>query len=173
MLYIIFFVADLARAFYLLLATMKSTAGTHDADKPTGIAYLIGRLDHVLSRRLRDSLGALGLTAAQYTALSVLHTQQQLSNAQLAERSMISPQAANEMVKAMEAKGWIARQPDANHGRIIHLRLTEQGSDLLREGDIAVAALERSMLAELDTTGRGDLHAQLRVLLRSLSAIVI
>ena len=76
-------------------------------DKPTGIAYLIGRIDHVLSRRLRDSLGLLGLTAAQYTALSVLDTQKQLSNAQLAERSMISPQSANEMVKAMEARGWI------------------------------------------------------------------
>ncbi len=152
---------------------MKHHPSTAEANKPSGIAYLIGRLDHVLSRRLRDSLGGLGLTAAQYTALSVLHTQQQLSNAQLAERSMISPQAANEMVKAMEAKGWIARQPDANHGRIIHLRLTEQGVALLREGDAAVAVLERTMLAGFDDAARGDLHAQLRALLRSLSAIVL
>ncbi|MFZ6845278.1 MarR family winged helix-turn-helix transcriptional regulator [Undibacterium sp. RuTC16W] len=142
-------------------------------DKPSGIAYLIGRLDHVLSRRLRDSLSLLGLTAAQYTALSVLDTQQQLSNAQLAERSMISPQSANEMVKAMEVRGLIARQPDTNHGRIIHLRLTVEGSVLLRQGDAAVAQLERAMLSELDSDQRGELHAQLRLLLRSLSAIVL
>jgi DNA-binding MarR family transcriptional regulator len=147
------------------------SAAAHD--KPSGIAYLIGRIDHVLSRRLRDSLGLLGLTAAQYTALSVLDTQQQLSNAQLAERSMISPQSANEMVKAMEARGWIARQPDANHGRIIHLRLTAEGGALLRQGHAAVAELEGAMLAELGGDQRGELHAQLRVLLRSLSALVL
>jgi DNA-binding MarR family transcriptional regulator len=138
-------------------------------DKPTGIAYLIGRIDHVLSRRL----GVLGLTAAQYTALSVLDTQQQLSNAQLAERSMISPQSANEMVKAMEARGWIARQADVNHGRIIHLRLSAEGSALLRQGHAAVAQLEQAMLAELGVDQRSELHGQLRVLLRSLSAMVL
>ncbi|MES2350709.1 MAG: MarR family transcriptional regulator [Pseudomonadota bacterium] len=142
-------------------------------DKPSGIAYLIGRIDHVLSRRLRDSLGLLGMTAAQYTALSVLDTQQQLSNAQLAERSMISPQSANEMVKAMEARGWVVRRADANHGRIIHLRLSAEGSALLRQGDAAVAQLEHAMLAELGVDQRSELHAQLRLLLRSLSAIVL
>src|SRR5881398_1144702 len=95
--------------------------------KPRGIAYLIGRLDHVLGQRLRDRLALLGLTLAQYTALSVLDTQRHLSNAQLAERTMISPQSANEMVKTMDAKGWIERQPDANHGRIVQIRLTAQG----------------------------------------------
>lgn len=152
---------------------MKPAAPVAANDKPSGIAYLIGRLDHVLSRRLRDSLGALGLTAAQYTALSVLDTQQQLSNAQLAERSMISPQSANEMVKAMEARGWVVRQADAYHGRIIHLRLSAEGSALLRQGDAAVAALERAMLDELNPEQCSALHAQLRVLLRSLSAMVL
>ena len=152
---------------------MKNDQPAAAHDKPTGIAYLIGRIDHVLSRRLRDSLGVLGLTAAQYTALSVLDTQKQLSNAQLAERSMISPQSANEMVKAMEARGWIVRQADAHHGRIIHLRLSAEGSALLRQGHAAVAQLEQAMLAELGVDQRSELHAQLRVLLRSLSAIVL
>ncbi|WP_229256827.1 MarR family winged helix-turn-helix transcriptional regulator [Duganella lactea] len=151
--------------------TMKNTATAQH--RPTGVAYLIGRIDHVLSRRLRDSLGAIGLTAAQYTALSVLETQQRLSNAQLAERSMISPQSANEIVKAMEARGWIARQPDANHGRIIHLRLTDEGGALLRQCHAAVAQMEQAMLAELDDGQRGDLQTQLRQVLRSLSAMVL
>lgn len=152
---------------------MKKNPPAAAHDKPSGIAYLIGRIDHVLSRRLRDSLGLLGMTAAQYTALSVLNTQQQLSNAQLAERSMISPQSANEMVKAMEVRGWVVRQADANHGRIIHLRLSAEGGALLRQGDAAVAELERAMLSELGVDERSELHSQLRTLLRSLSAIVL
>lgn len=152
---------------------MKKNPPAAGHDKPSGIAYLIGRIDHVLSRRLRDSLGQLGMTAAQYTALSVLDIQQQLSNAQLAERSMISPQSANEMVKAMEARGWIVRQADANHGRIIHLRLSDEGSALLQQGHAAVAQLEHVMLAELGIDQRSELYAQLRQVLRSLSAIVL
>jgi DNA-binding MarR family transcriptional regulator len=141
--------------------------------RPNGIAYLIGRLDHVLNRRLRDSLTLIGLTAAQYTALSVLNTQRQLSNAQLAERSMISPQSANEMVKIMEAKGWIERQPDSSHGRIIQIRLTEPGLALLDQGDAAVADLESAMLADLNAEDRLALHGQLRLVLRSLGAMLM
>ncbi|TAL78302.1 MAG: MarR family transcriptional regulator, partial [Burkholderiaceae bacterium] len=37
-------------------------------DKPSGVAYLIGRLDHMLSRRIRDSIAPMGITAKQYTA---------------------------------------------------------------------------------------------------------
>ncbi|WP_055325185.1 MarR family winged helix-turn-helix transcriptional regulator [Ralstonia solanacearum] len=143
------------------------------AGKPTGIAYLIGRLDHVLSRRLRDSLLPLGLTVPQYTTLSFLSTQGQLSNAQLAERSLTSPQSANEMVKMIEGRGWIAREPDPSHGRIINIRLTDEGQALLDRCDIAVAEVEKSMLADMDAAEREQLHQQLRALVRILSAVTV
>ncbi|SCK30097.1 MarR family winged helix-turn-helix transcriptional regulator [Vogesella sp. LIG4] len=147
-----------------------TTADSPAQDKPSGIAYLIGRLDHVLSRRMRDSLLPLGLTVQQYTTLSFLCTQGQLSNAQLAERSLISPQSANEMVKMMEGKGWIEREPDPSHGRIIQIRLTEAGKVLLYQCDAAVAQLEAVMLAELGDEERPLFHQQLRTLVRTLSA---
>jgi DNA-binding MarR family transcriptional regulator len=149
----------------------KNEAAAAAGIKPSGIAYLIGRLDHVLSRRLRDSVARYGLTAAQYTTLSVLAAQKQLSNAQLAERAMVSPQSANEMVKMMEAKGWIERNADASHGRIIQLRLAEPGIAILKECDAAVAQLESAMLADLAQEDRAALHGQLRVLLRAISAM--
>jgi len=141
--------------------------------KPKGTAYLVGRLDHVLGHRLRDRLALLGLTLAQYTALSVLDTQRQLSNAQLSERTMISPQSANEMVKTMDAKGWIERQPDANHGRIVQIRLTAQGKALLRDCDAAVADLENIMLAGLDAEQQQQLNGQLRAMLHALIAMML
>jgi DNA-binding MarR family transcriptional regulator len=76
-----------------------------------GLAYLVGRLDHVLNQRLRDSLAPAGLTVPQYTALSVFRAHGSLSNAQLATRTMISPQSANEMVKQMEARAGSSARP--------------------------------------------------------------
>lgn len=141
--------------------------------RPAGMCYLIGRLDHALKRRLRDVLAPIGLTVSQYTVLSLLDSQVQLSNAQLAERSFTSPQAANEMVKAMEGKGWIAREADQNHGRIVHLRLTADGKEILLRADGAVARLESAMLSKLGNLERTHLQQHLRELLHTLSAIMV
>ena len=139
--------------------------------KPIGLAYLVGRLDHILSQRLRESLAPAGLTVPQYTALSVFRAHGSLSNAQLATRTMISPQSANEMVKQMEAKGWIARTPDPAHGRIIQITLTAAGHAVLGQCDPKVAEVERAMFPDLDEAARAQLLAQLRGAVKALSAL--
>jgi DNA-binding MarR family transcriptional regulator len=146
-----------------------ASAAASAAAKPMGLAYLVGRLDHVLNQRLRDSLAPAGLSVPQYTALSVFRAHGSLSNAPLATRTMISPQSANEMVKQMEAKGWIARTPDPAHGRIIQISLTASGEAVLGECDAKVAEVERTMFPELDEAGRVEMLGQLRGAVRALS----
>ena len=153
----------------LSVADTAAAATTAAPTKPMGLAYLVGRLDHVLNQRLRDAITPAGLSVPQYTALSVFRAHGSLSNAQLATRTMISPQSANEMVKQMEAKGWIARTPDPAHGRIIQISLTEAGQTVLSECDAQVAEVERMMFPDLDEAGRAQLHAQLRHAVRALS----
>ncbi|QGZ42842.1 transcriptional regulator, MarR family [Pseudoduganella flava] len=140
-----------------------------NAQKPSGLAYLVGRLDHVLNRRLRDSLAPYGLTVPQYTALTVFRAQGSLSNAQLAERTMVSPQSANEMVKAMEARGWIERRPDPSHGRIIQISLTVAGHAVMERCDAEVVKVEAQMFPELSAEERQALHGALRGAVRALS----
>lgn len=140
------------------------------AHKPSGLAYLVGRLDHVLNRRLRDSLAPHGLTVPQYTALTVFRAQGSLSNAQLAERTMVSPQSANEMVKAMEVRGWIERRPDPSHGRIIQISLTVAGHAVMEQCDAEVVKVEAAMFPDLTAEQRAVLHGALRGAVRALSA---
>ncbi len=147
----------------------NSFHSSDDDTRPVGIAYLIGRLDHALTRHMRDALAPIGLTVSQYTALSFL-ARGSLSNAQLAERSMVSPQAANEMVKAMEGRGWLTREPDPSHGRIVRIHLTDAGTDVLVQADAKVAGLEAGMLDGLPQTKRGSLRETLRELLSALAS---
>lgn len=142
---------------------------TDTPGRPSGLAYLVGRLDHVLSRHLRECLAPLGLTVTQYTALSVFRAQGSLSNAQLAERTMVSPQSANEMVKAMEAQGWIERRPDPSHGRIIQISLTIAGHAVMERCDAEVVKVEALMFADLSIDQRYALHAALRGAVKALS----
>jgi len=149
--------------------TAKKLSPVPKSSKPTSLAYLVGRLDHILKQRLRDSLAPCGLSVPQYTALSVFRAHGALSNAQLATRTMVSPQSANEMVKQIEGKGWIARTPDPAHGRIIQISLTEAGQAVLADCDAQVAELEGLMFADLDEEAKAILQAQLRGAVRALS----
>lgn len=131
-------------------------------DRPLGVAYMVGRLDRALNRQFRRLLEPMGLTIGQYTALSVFCSSGRLSNAKLAERTMVSPQAANELIKGMEKNGWIVRKPDPNHGRIINISLTNQGEKLLSRCNKVIASLERQMLQELSDKEIAALHQHLR-----------
>lgn len=135
---------------------------------PSRLPYLIGRTDRIVKRRLGEVLAPHGLTLPQFTALSVLHARGPTSNAQLAERSLISPQSANEVVKTMEARGWIVRQPDPLHGRIVLLSLTDSARHLLRQCDDTVAAMERDMLEGIDAAHAAMLQKLLKTCARNL-----
>ncbi len=131
-------------------------------NRPLGVAYMVGRLERALRQQFRKALEPMGLTLGQYTALSVFCSSGRLSNAKLAERTMVSPQAANELIKGMEASGWIVRQPDPNHGRIIQISLTKEGKRLLLRCNKVIAKIEREMLKGLGIKEIVTLHSQLR-----------
>jgi DNA-binding MarR family transcriptional regulator len=144
---------------------------SENTSRPTGVCYLIGRLDHILNRRMLEALSPLGLTVSQYAALSFLDTQEQISNAQLAERTLISPQSANEMVKQMNDKGWVERAPDPFHGRVVRLSVTVAGKALLLQAHATVARLESSMLADLTQTQRKTFQGNLRQVISVLGTL--
>jgi DNA-binding MarR family transcriptional regulator len=133
-----------------------------EKDKPLGVAYMVGRLDRAIRRNFRKVLEPMGLTIGQYTALSVFCSSGRLSNAKLAERTMVSPQAANELIKGMAKNGWIVRKPDPNHGRIIQISLTAEGKRLLTRCNKTIAKVEREMLRDLSVKEIKSLHGNLR-----------
>src|SRR6185437_9601377 len=124
-----------------------------DPSRPRA-TYLVGRLNRVLRRRLGDALAPFKVSVAQYTTLSVLHARGNLSNAELAKRAFISPQAMNEVIQGLEARKLVTRQASSSHGRIVQLLLTQRGLDVMHDCDAAVHRLEQSMLSALTVLGR-------------------
>ena len=113
------------------------------------VSYLVGRLDRLLRRRLGRALDDHGLSLSEYTTLSVLAARSGLSNAQLARRSLITPQAANEVLTRLEERKLLRRVADPQHGRVRPAQLTAAGRRLLVRADAAVDVVEREMLAGL------------------------
>jgi DNA-binding MarR family transcriptional regulator len=118
------------------------------------IAYLVGRVDRLLRRSLGDALKLHGLSLADYTTLSVLRDRGGLSNAQLARRSLITPQAMNEVLARLERNGLVQRSADPVHGRIRPAALTATGVAALRAADADVDVAERALLRRLSAADR-------------------
>lgn len=118
------------------------------------VSYLVGRLDRLLRRQLADALAGHRLSLPEYTALSVLAARTGLSNAQLARRSLITPQAANEVLTRLEERRLVRRNADPGHRRVRPAELTPAGRKLLAKADQAVDAVERKMLARTTAAER-------------------
>jgi DNA-binding MarR family transcriptional regulator len=125
------------------------------------VTYLVGRLNRVLRRRLGEALAPFKLSVPQYTTLSVLHARGNLSNAELAKRAFISPQAMNEVIQGLEARKLVTRQASASHGRIVQLLLTRHGLEVMHECDAAVQRLEQAMFKGLAALEKKVLPAAL------------
>jgi DNA-binding MarR family transcriptional regulator len=114
------------------------------------LSYVIGRLERVLRRRLAVAVEPTGLTLPAYTALSVLRAQDGLSNAQLARRSLVTPQSMSEVLALLVEQGYVRRRAEPGHGRVIRTELTSAGRRALERCDRAVDKVEREMLGDLD-----------------------
>ena len=126
------------------------------------VSYLVKELERALRARIDEILQPLELTAVQYTALSVLSLHAGMSSAQLARRSFVSPQAAHEMVGALERRGLIRRQLDADGGRALAIFLTSRGERTLTRCEDRVDELEASFLRCFSAREQAQLRAMLR-----------
>lgn len=139
--------------------------------KEPRISYVIARLERAVRAAINDRVRPHGLTTLQYTTLSVLGSRgQPLSNAQLARRAYMTPQAMIEVLKALEQKGLIRRDPHPNHRRVFPASLTSEGWRVLTACDVAVEAMEQEMLSGFEPAERELLTDWLKRCVRALHA---
>ena len=116
---------------------------------PARTIYLIKRLETEVTSRMIEMLGAYEITPAQFTILSFVgDSETDLSSAQLSRRFLMTPQAMNEVVSAMQRKALLTKNTDPNHKRILRIQLTETGQQTLQQCNIVMDRLEAELLAD-------------------------
>lgn len=101
--------------------------------------------------------------------MSVLGARPGLSNAQLARRSLVTPQSMIEILSRLERRELVVREPDPNHARILRGTLTKKGRDLLRDADRAVARIQEQILADVPQRERATVFEGMRAVMNRLS----
>jgi DNA-binding MarR family transcriptional regulator len=134
------------------------------------LTYLVKRLELAERARMEEVLRPLGVTLAQYTALSILERREGLSSAQLARRHFVTAQAMHPLVAAMERDGLIERRARAENRRILTAWLTPHGGQVLAACHRAVDGVERRMLADLTAAEAAAFRRALERCLDALTA---
>lgn len=129
---------------------------------------------HVTLRWQRDitaALKPLGLTHVQFVLLATAWwlnmNDQQPSQVSLATQAGTDVKMASQVIRTLERKGLITREPDAADTRTRRLVVTEAGAALAPRAIGAVEAVDRALLGRLSSKASRNFTAALRQLRQS------
>lgn len=144
---------------------------TSSTNQPAGaptLLYLIKQVELAVRSELDDLTRPEGLTALQYTALTVLEHQSDVSAAHLARHSFVTAQSMADMVNALLERGLIQRHRDIADRRRLVIGLTAEGEAVLARLRPQIAALEQRMLRLASAADATELERTLQLCRRAL-----
>lgn len=125
------------------------------ADRSPRILYVIKQVELATRARLEEIARPHGITALQYTALTVLQQQSEpISSAALARLSFVTAQTMSDMVGALERRGLVRRDADPGNRRRLLITLTDAGVALLDDLDPRVDEIEADLLGGMSAADR-------------------
>ncbi|MET9514773.1 MarR family transcriptional regulator [Streptomyces sp. NPDC002994] len=133
------------------------------------LLYLVKRTELVVRARLEELLKPAGVTALQYTALTVLEQNDGVSAAQLARDSFVTAQTMADMIRTLENRGLIRRELNPRNRRERLVLLTDAGRRLLAEYAQPARQLEEHMVRDLSPEETAQFRDTLNRAWRALS----
>ncbi|GAA2454193.1 MarR family winged helix-turn-helix transcriptional regulator [Actinomadura vinacea] len=120
-----------------------------DAKAPPSLLYMVKRLELAVRSRLEELVRPAGITALQYTALTVLERHSGRSAAQLARDSFVTAQSIADLVRALESRDLVRRERNPANRRELLIHLTDAGRELLAGLAEPVRRLEERMIDDV------------------------
>ncbi|GHK05274.1 MarR family winged helix-turn-helix transcriptional regulator [Streptomyces sp. NPDC003753] len=113
------------------------------------LLYMVKQVELVVRSHLDELVKPEGITALQYTALTVLERHDGLSAAQLARDSFVTAQSMADLVRSLESRGLVRRERNPRNRRELLILLTDAGRELLARVARPVRELEERMVRDL------------------------
>ena len=123
--------------------------------------YVMADITRLLRRVFDRRSAHLGLTRAQWRALSRIHRKPGLSQIELADDLELEPVAVGRVLDRLESAGFIERRADPDDRRCRRLHAAPKSDAVMAEMRRLATALRADVLDELDAD---DLTTTLRIL---------
>lgn len=138
-------------------------------DDPT-LGMLLMFAHRMAHQRYCTATGAYSLTPAHVEILRLLQRGEAGTVGTLAERYHVTPPVMTAIVDALEAHGYIARQPDPADRRRTRLALTESGQHATNALLVIRQQVNDALAATLSEKEKKQLETLLRKIIAALSA---
>jgi DNA-binding MarR family transcriptional regulator len=138
--------------------------------QPPRITDLLKQLEVALRAQVDPLTRKFAVTGPQYTLLTTIRRFPGISSAELARRSHVSAQAANQVVAALEAKGLVERRENEVNRRILDLHLSKAGKSVLASCDKELDRVEQQLVGELAASRLVTVRKALETWLAKLEA---
>ncbi|WZO97660.1 MarR family transcriptional regulator [Isosphaeraceae bacterium EP7] len=107
------------------------------------------------------TLGAHGLTPAQFDVLATLWHGEGITQQELAQRLLVTKGNVVGLIDRMTASAWVERRPDPEDRRANRLYLTDAGRTILAQAGPSQVGLVEQVFGTLNEAELGQFHAML------------
>ncbi|TDD93953.1 MarR family winged helix-turn-helix transcriptional regulator [Actinomadura rubrisoli] len=138
------------------------------------LPYMMRMVSNALSQQFERVLRGFSLNHAQFAALAQLGLEHPdgLSGAELGYRAGVTAQSMSAAVASLLDRGLVTRTPHPTHGRILEVRITGEGLELIERAQAAAKRVEDRAMAELTPAQQDELRSLLRQITRTLDLYV-
>jgi DNA-binding MarR family transcriptional regulator len=117
-----------------------------DADESTGL--LLWQVTNRWQARIRAALKPFGLTHVQFVLLATLTWGEgPSSQKQLADQAATDPMMTSQVLRALEQRGLVRREPDPDDRRARAIAVTPAGVELVNRAVVAVEDTDTAFFA--------------------------
>jgi DNA-binding MarR family transcriptional regulator len=130
--------------------------------EPT-LRHALRHVSKQFSSQLQRLLQEHGVSQAEYVAMFALKRLPGLSSAEVSRWTGVTPQAGNQIVKALLDRELVQRRPSRDHGRVLLIELTDEGRRVIDACERDADELENRMCQGMTGDQRRELMALLRL----------
>lgn len=154
------------------MATKNRTALIHDPVHADDVVVRTTRLADALAANVGPLFAEYGLTMPQFNILRILYVQdpelEGLPTGSIRERLLVRGPDVTRLIDRIEKAGLVERVRSAEDRRVVNVRLTEAGTDLVEEIHEPLMQHNRELFA---TIPESDLEQLAELLSRALKAL--
>ncbi|WP_375426117.1 MarR family winged helix-turn-helix transcriptional regulator [uncultured Friedmanniella sp.] len=128
------------------------------------LIYQLQRCFAAVEGRKAELLAEVELLPSHYALMMNVRAHPGIIGSELARLLGVTPQNVTGLVAKLLARQLLERRPHERHPNLLELRLTDQGTTLLKRADTLVAALEEQAVTSLGTVQTRALKSNLEQL---------
>ena len=135
------------------------------------LGFLIGDVSRLMRRRFDERARAIGVTRAQWRALTKLSRAEGINQGGLAEALEVEPITLCRMIDRLEEAGLVERRRDPSDRRAWRIFLTDKARPMIEQLNVVADGLFDDALAGLDEAEQQALFASLTRIRENLNDV--